>query len=298
MRIVITGATGFIGSHVAMRLARAGHQVVATGRNPQKVPALGTEPGIALARLELKDPTSWAPALAGADVLVHVALGWGEGALPMLQADTAASVGLFEAAHAAGVRKIIYTSSTAAVGEQRGDDREDGPLRPTDYYGATKASTEMFARAFARTTKVSVHVIRPGYIFGEPVVEGASIYSDTRFRNICRAVREARPVRLIQNDGTQFLHASNLAKVYEALLTHEVGFSTHFALAKDWCSWADIARMAMAGYGREVPIEFEDRGYGPPLLYNLSAIERDFGLAFQSREQLRTHVDWVLSVIP
>jgi len=54
--------------------------------------------------------------------------------------------------------------------------------------------------------------------------------------------------------------------------------------------------MAMAGYGREVPIEFEDRGYGPPLLYDLSAIERDFGLAFQSREQLRTHVDWVLSV--
>jgi UDP-glucose 4-epimerase len=298
MKIVITGATGFIGSHVAVRLARAGHQVVATGRNPRKVPSLGTVPGISLMRLELKDPASWAPALAGADVLVHVALGWGEGALPMLQADTAASVGLFEAAHAAGVRRIIYTSSTAAVGEQRGDDREDCPLRPTDYYGATKASTEMFARAFARTTKVPVHVIRPGYIFGEPAVEGANIYSDTRFRNICRAVREAQPVRLIQNDGTQFLHASNLAKVYEALLTHEVGFSTHFALAKDWCSWADIARMAMAGYGREVPIEFEDRGYGPPLLYNLSAIERDFGLAFQSREQLRTHVDWVLSVIP
>jgi UDP-glucose 4-epimerase len=295
MKIVITGATGFIGSHVAVRLARAGHEVVATGRNPRKVPALGAVPGITLARLELGDPKSWAPALAGADVLVHVALGWGEGGLLMLQADTAASVGLFEAAHAAGVRRIIYTSSTAAVGEQRGDDREDCPLRPTDYYGATKASTEMFARAFARTTKVPVHVIRPGYIFGEPVVEGASVYSDKRFRNICHAIRDGQPVRLIQNDGTQFLHASNLAKVYEALLTHEVGFSTHFALAKDWCSWADIARMAMAEHGREVPIEFEDRGYGPALLYDLSAIERDFGLAFSSREQLRAHVRWVLA---
>ena len=295
MKIVITGATGFIGSYVAVRLARAGHEVVATGRNPRKVPALGAVPGITLARLELGDPKSWGPALAGADVLVHVALGWGEGGLLMLQADTAASVGLFEAAHAAGVRRIIYTSSTAAVGEQRGDDREDCPLRPTDYYGATKASTEMFARAFARTTKVPVHVIRPGYIFGEPVVEGASVYSDKRFRNICHAIRDGQPVRLIQNDGTQFLHASNLAKVYEALLTHEVGFSTHFALAKDWCSWADIARMAMAEHGREVPIEFEDRGYGPALLYDLSAIERDFGLVFPSREQLRAHVRWVLA---
>ena len=295
MKIIITGATGFIGSHVAVRLARAGHEIVATGRNPRKVPALGAVPGITLARLELGDPRSWAPALAGADVLIHVALGWGEGGLLMLQADTAASVGLFEAAHATGVKKVIYTSSTAAVGEQRGDDREDCQLRPTDYYGATKASTEMYARAFARTTKVQVHVIRPGYIFGEPVVEGASVYSDQRFLNIVRAVREGRPVRLIQNDGTQFLHSGDLAGVYEALLTHDVGFSTHFALGQDWCSWADLARMAMTEHGREVPIEFEDRGYGPPLLYDLSAIKRDFGLAFQSLEKLRAHVRWVLT---
>ena len=265
------------------------------GRNPGKVPALGDVPGITLARLDLHDAASWAPAIAGADVLIHVALGWGEGGLLMLQADTAASVGLFEAARAAGVRRILYTSSTAAVGEQRGDDREDGPLRPTDFYGATKASTEMFARAFARTTQVPVHVIRPGYIFGEPAVAGASIYSDRRFRDICSAVRDGRPVRLIQNDGTQFLHAGNLAKVYEALLAHAAGFSIHFALATDWCSWADIARMAMAERGRDVPIEFEDRGYGPPLLYDVSAIAKDFGLAFNSADQLRTHVRWVLA---
>jgi UDP-glucose 4-epimerase len=295
MKIVITGATGFIGSHVAVRLARAGHAVVATGRNPQKVPALGSVPGISLARLELKDPSHWGPALAGADVLVHVALGWGEGALPMLQADTAASVGLFEAAHSAGIRKIIYTSSTAAAGGQCGNDREDGALRPTDYYGATKASTEMFARAFARTTGVSVHVVRPGYIFGEPVVEGASIYSDKRFREICRAIRETRPVRLIRNDGTQFLHAGDLAKVYEALLAHDAAFSIHYALAHNWCSWADIAQMAMEKLGRNVPVEFEDRGYGPPLLYDVSAIERDFGLAFGNQDQLRAHVAWLLA---
>jgi UDP-glucose 4-epimerase len=107
--------------------------------------------------------------------------------------------------------------------------------------------------------------------------------------------RAGSAVRLIQNDGTQFLHASDLAKSYEALLTHDGGFSTHFALAKNWCSWADLARMAMTEHGREVPIEFEDRGYRPALLYDLSAIERDFGLAFHSLEQLRTHVRWVLT---
>ncbi len=295
MKIVITGATGFIGSHVAVHLAKAGHSVVATGRNPQKVPALGAVPGITLARLDLHDPSDWAATLAGADLLVHVALGWGEGALPMLQADTAASVGLFEAAQRAGIRKVIYTSSTAAFGATRAENREDGQPRPTDYYGATKASTEMFARAFAHTTKVPVHVIRPGYIFGEPVVAGATVYSDPRFLNICRAVREGRPVRLIRNDGTQFLHADDLARVYAALLDFPEPFSIHFALAKAWCPWAEVARMAMTEQGREVAIELEDRGYGPPQLYDVAAIERDFGLAFDNHERLRTHVRWVLT---
>ena len=49
----------------------------------------------------------------------------------------------------------------------------------------------------------------------------------------------------------------------------------------------------MAGYGREVPIELEDRGYGPPLLYDISAIERDFGLSFQSRDILPKDLDLV-----
>ena len=51
----------------------------------------------------------------------------------------------------------------------------------------------------------------------------------------------------------------------------------------------------MAEHGREVPVEFEDRGHGPPLLYDLSAIKRDFGLAFQSRDQLRADVRRVLT---
>jgi UDP-glucose 4-epimerase len=295
MKIAITGATGFIGSYVAVHLARAGHEVVATGRNPRKVPALADVPRLQLARLDLHDRSDWAPTLAGTDVLIHVALGWGDTPLAMLQADTAASVGLFEAAQQAGAKKIIYTSSTAAFGETRAENNELGQPRPTDYYGATKASTEMFARAFAHTTRVPVHVMRPGYIFGEPVVTGGSIYSDVRFRQICRAVRAGEPVRLIRNDGTQFLHARDLAKVYEALLTHGAPFSTHFALAQSWVSWADIARMAMAEHGREVPLELEDRGYGAPALYEVAAIKRDFGLAFENRDALRAHVRWLLA---
>ncbi len=77
MKILVTGATGFIGSHVAVRLANAGHQVVAAGRNPAKVPALGSVPNLRLAHLDLKDRSDWGAAFEGCEALVHIALGWG-----------------------------------------------------------------------------------------------------------------------------------------------------------------------------------------------------------------------------
>lgn len=295
MKVLVTGATGFIGSHVAVRLARAGHEVIATGRDPGKVPALAEVARLTLGRLELADPSNWQTLLSGCDALVHIALGWGDDGPAMLRADTAASVRLFEAARIAGVRRIIYTSSTAANGEMSAVNAEDRQPRPTDFYGATKASTEMFARVYAKTHGMQVHVIRPGYIFGEPVVPGGRTQSDARFSRICRAVRDGAAVQLIKHDGTQFLHAADLAEVYLRLLAHDAAWSMHYALSQEWRSWEEIARMAMAESGRDVPIELEDRGYGAtPLLFDVSALKRDLGLAFGNAGRLRGHVRWEL----
>ena len=59
MRVLVTGATGFIGSHVAVALARAGHEVLSTGRDLQMLPALGAVPGIRLARLGVTERGGW-----------------------------------------------------------------------------------------------------------------------------------------------------------------------------------------------------------------------------------------------
>jgi UDP-glucose 4-epimerase len=295
MRVVVTGATGFIGSHVAVRLARAGHAVVATGRDPAKVPALGEVAGISLDRLELGEPSSWHAPLRGADVLVHVALGWGDTGPQMLAADTTASIGLFEAARRAGVKRAIYTSSTAANGEMEPTNAEERQPRPTDLYGATKAATEMYARAYARQQGLPIHVVRPGYVFGEPVVPGARSQPDGRFRTICEAVREGRPVRLVQHDGTQFLHAADLAEVYLKLLEDPAPFTIRYALSRDWVSWEQIARWAMEAVGRTVPLELEDRGSGAePYRFDVSRLERELGLSFGNAERLRAHVRWEL----
>lgn len=296
MRIAVTGATGFIGSHVGVALAKAGHQVVATGRNPSKVPALGNVPGIELARGDLSAPDSWTACLEGCDALVHIALGWGDTGIDMLRNDTEASVRLFQAAVDAGIRKIVYTSSTAACGEMAALNREDMVPRPMDFYGATKAATESYLRAFAHKHGISAHVVRPGYIFGEAVVEGAHGQPDTRFRDICRAVAKGAPVKLVKHDGTQFLHAQDIARVYLALLSHKASPTVHYALSREWRSWTEVAELACEVAGKRTEIVLEDRGYGSsPFLFDVSAIQNDLGLSFGNLDRLREHVRWELS---
>jgi len=295
MRVLVTGATGFIGSHVAVALARAGHQVLATGRDPRKVPALGAVPGIRLARLDLGERDGWAALLRGQDALVHVALGWGDRGPAMLQADTAASVALFEACVAAGVPRVVYTSSTAANGEMEALNREQRQPRPVDFYGATKAATENYARAYSHTHGLQVQVIRPGYIFGEPAVEGARSQPDGRFSVLCRAVKAGQPVRLVRHDGTQFLHAQDIAQAYVGLLEHKALYSIHYALSPDWRAWEQVARWAMELAGRQVPLELEDKGYGAePYRFDVGALETDLGLSFPNEGRLKAHLAWEL----
>lgn len=296
MRILVTGATGFIGSHVVAHLSSLGHVVLAGSRQPSKVPALYALPGAIPVELELSRREGWAELLAGCDAVVHVALGWGDTGTEMLEADTAATVGLLEAARQAGVGQFLYTSSTAACGTMDPLTAENRAPQPLDLYGATKAASEMFARAYAATGSMKVHVVRPGYIFGEPAVEGARSQPDGRFAKICRAVRDGVPVPLIRHDGTQFLAVTDLVQVYAHLLGHEPNFSLHHALSKEWRSWEEVARMAMDESGRVVGIEAQDLGWGEePHRFDVSAMERELGLAFGNAEALRRHVRWQLA---
>lgn len=296
MRIAVTGATGFIGSHLCVRLAGAGHEVVATGRDPSKVPALGKVPGIVLARGDLSEPSTWGTALEGCETLVHVALGWGNVPVEMFKNDTEASVNLFQAAVDAGVRKIIYTSSTAACGEMVALNDEERVSKPVDFYGATKAATEAYLRAFGHSRKIQVHIVRPGYIFGEPVVVDARSQPDTRFRDLVRAVARGEEVRLVQHDGTQFLHAQDIAEVYAALLTYDRSPSLHYALSSRWVSWEEIAKTASVLAGKPLRLVLEDRGYGEsPFLFDVTRIREDFGLAFGNEDRLREHLRWELA---
>ncbi len=78
MRIFVTGATGFIGSHVAYQLLNAGHDLVIIARNPQKLPWLTAHPKVKRVTATLYDNDTIHNLLPGCEACIHIALGWGD----------------------------------------------------------------------------------------------------------------------------------------------------------------------------------------------------------------------------
>ena len=297
MTIVLTGGTGFIGSYVAKELSEAGHSLVILARNPDKVPALGRLANVRIVAAPMEDLATIERYIEKPDAVIHVALCWGDTGSDMIRNETLASVGLIELAIRKGAKQILFTSSTAASGYSRRRIDEDSRLKPEDFYGASKAAVEMFVHAYARKhPEVRFNIIRPAYTFGNPVVEGSSIESDKRFREICANAKAGLPIALTKNDGTQFIWAGDLARVYRAVVESDVRSEIFYGLGARFVRWDEIATWAKEMTAGQSEIQLADLGYpDDPSLFVVDKIARFFGLSFDPRERLKEHLRYLLS---
>ncbi len=293
MKIFITGATGFIGSHVAYRLLGAGHELVALARNPEKTPTLSEHAKVRRVHGTLYDAELIREQVAGCDACVHVALGWGDQPLSMLQTDTTATISLLETCAELGVRRFLYTSSTAALGSFFSRMSESDPLRPSDYYGATKAASEAFVMAVGARTNMRCNVIRPGYTFGNPVAPGAPTQPDQRFHQIVRAAVDGDDIPVAKGDGTQFVWAGDLARLYEAVLDGSQNRQAYYGLATPFVSWQAIAEEAVRLANSKSRVVVQGEG-SSPCLFDLAKIREHFGLEFSSAEQITRHLRYLI----
>lgn len=294
MRIFITGATGFIGSHVAYRLLDAGHELVAIARNPEKTPSLSSHPRVRRVLASLYDLRIIREQLAGCDACVHVALGWGDTPATMLEADTRATVSLLEACVEQGVKQFLYTSSTAALGGFWSRMTEADPVRPSDYYGATKAASEAYVMAVGARSSLRCNVIRPGYTFGNPVAPGAPTQPDKRFASIVKSALAGEDIRLERGDGTQFVWAGDLARLYQSVLDSERSREVYFGLATPFVTWQAVAEEAVRLSGSRSKVVAEGEP-GAACRFDLSKIKEHFGLEFGSAEHITRHLEHLIA---
>lgn len=297
MNIFVTGGTGFIGSYVVHELVQCGHKVTILARNSTKVSGFLNHSQIDILQGTLYDNSVIEKGLSGKDACVHIALGWGDTALDMLEMDTKSSLFIFETAAQLGLKKLIYTSSTAAVGELRERMNEEFCTRPVDFYGATKAASEVFLSAISHKYPMQCNIIRPGYTFGNPVVEGAFMQPDHRFKEIVGKARKNEDIHLIKNDGTQFIWAGDLAKLYAAVLHSDNNRQIYLGLGTEFVTWEEITQYAIDYTGSKSRIILEDKGWTRgSFLFDVSKMGRDFGFEFTSMEKIREHVRYIASL--
>ncbi|MFA9391866.1 MAG: NAD-dependent epimerase/dehydratase family protein [Prolixibacteraceae bacterium] len=306
MRIFLTGGTGFIGAHVVNEMLTKGHSVTILAREVNKIPALHGLRNVKIIKGDVADAKTYQESLKGQEVLIHIALNWGDTAVEMLLNDTLSSVQLFQLAAKAGVKNIIYTSSTAVNDWVYMDDKaralgeeatvfEASKQNPVTHYGATKGATELFLQSIAFEYKITTNCIRPGYTFGNPAIEGASIEADNRFVTIVKAALANEPIEIIKNDGTQFIDAGDLSKIYSAILETGIDGKMYFGLGNRFITWEDVAFETIALTQSKSELVVKDLGWPEaPALFDVAAIKRDFGFSFDSWRNIVMHLKYLI----
>ena len=165
MKILVTGATGKIGSRLVKRLAQRGNRVRALARDATRaVDVLGD--GVELFKGDLLDADSLAAAVRGIEAVVHCAAFF-RGATAE-QAHATNDVGtqqLANAARAASVKRFVFTSTGLVYGPNGGRPaREDDPCKPVDAYPISKLAAERFLLA---TADFDVRILRLPFVYGD-----------------------------------------------------------------------------------------------------------------------------------
>jgi dihydroflavonol-4-reductase len=170
-RVFVTGATGFLGKAVLQRLVADGRPVVALARSESSARTL-KDLGAAPVLGDVLEPGGVLEGMQGCDVVYHLA-GLNAFCLPdpspLFRVNVEGSRNVVEAAARAGVRRVVYTSSAAVLGEVRGTiGREDSPHRGwfLSNYERSKYEAEQAVRNVAEKLGADVVYVSPSSVQG------------------------------------------------------------------------------------------------------------------------------------
>lgn len=209
MKCLVTGAAGFIGSHLCERLLAEGHEVIGLDAFIPYYPRALKEANLATARAQRRfrfheidlrvDPID--PALAGVDVVFHLAAmpglakSWTEFDLYASCNVTATHRLLDAVARGSGLERFIYASTSSVYGRFAAGD-ESLPARPVSPYGVTKLAAEHLCRAHAEELGLPLVVLRYFSVYGPRQ------RPDMGYARFVRALLDGTPITVF-GDGHQ-----------------------------------------------------------------------------------------------
>lgn len=243
MRVLVTGASGFIGQRLGPCLLRHGHEVIGVSR---RLPMSDRPTEVRSLVGDICELESWLFALRGVDALVHLAARVHQSKAHSTDADkefhrvnVEATLRLARAAVEAGVRRFVFVSSVKVNGDctlpGRAFTENDQP-HPLDSYGASKYEAERGLQKIGRDSGMEIVVIRPPLVYGPGV--------KANFAALMRAVQGGWPLPLASVHNARSLVAvDNLVSFIAVCLVHPEAANQVF-LVSDGCdlSTPDLVR--------------------------------------------------------
>jgi nucleoside-diphosphate-sugar epimerase len=251
MRIaLVTGVTGFVGRHLVPLLRASGWAVRGTVRAGGAALPDGVEPVVVG---DLADASDLGPALAGIEVLVHLAgrahvMRETEADVDAVfhRANVDATRHLAEQAATTGIRRVVFLSSVKVNGEQTAERpfAESDPPAPEDVYGRSKWAAELALHEVAARTGLEVVVLRPPLVYGPGV--------KANFLRLLCLIERGVPLPLASvRNSRSLVNVWNLGDLILGCATHPAAAGKTFLVSDQQdLATPELIRLIAAAMGR------------------------------------------------
>lgn len=225
-RVLVTGATGFTGSHLVKNLVEDGQSVRVIARSAEKASRV-LPSGTDVVLGDITDPDTVRKAMDGIRTVYHIAAAFREPGIPderYREVNVDATRYLLEAARDVGVERFVHCSTVGVLSHVENPPADETyPHKPADIYQETKSEAELLALDFARQEGLPLAVGRPSGIYGP---------GDMRLFKLFDLVARRRFVMI--GDGEIYYHmvyVSDLVRGFRLLAEHPRALGEVFILA-------------------------------------------------------------------
>lgn len=215
-RVVLTGATGFVGANLCRRLLEEGHEVHCLVRPHHKSWRLSDiQAHLQMRVVELADHAGLAALLSQIrpDWVFHLAAygaySWQQDLTPAIQVNLLNTINLVEACRQVGFEALVTTGSSSEYGFKAFPAAEDDPLDPNSYYAVAKAGATMFCRYTAQRFHLPIHILRLYSVYG-PYEEPRRLIPSV----IVNALRGTLPPLVSAEVARDFVFAQDVNDAY------------------------------------------------------------------------------------